>query len=72
MPVQVDPCWQIVEDSEKRLRLRRVMRTKNFTKVGSLATPQLMCMRSVIDLSTLAAVSSLPLPDASWRVVAQV
>jgi hypothetical protein len=36
--LQVDARWQIVEDSEKRLRLRRVMRTKNFTKVGSLAT----------------------------------
>lgn len=33
---QVDPRWQIVEDSEKRLRLRRVMRTKNFTKALEL------------------------------------
>ncbi|KAF6266724.1 pterin 4 alpha carbinolamine dehydratase-domain-containing protein [Scenedesmus sp. NREL 46B-D3] len=36
MPVQVDARWQIVEDSEKRLRLRRVMRTKNFTKALEL------------------------------------
>eukprot|EP00882_Tetradesmus_deserticola_P001423 GHRQ01001539.1.p1 GENE.GHRQ01001539.1~~GHRQ01001539.1.p1 ORF type:complete len:179 (+),score=37.46 GHRQ01001539.1:159-695(+) len=33
---QVDPRWQIIEDTEKRLRLRRVMRTKNFTKALEL------------------------------------
>jgi hypothetical protein len=39
--VQVDPRWQIIEDSEQRLRLRRVMRTKNFTKVGDGRWPRL-------------------------------
>jgi len=28
----VDKRWQIIEDDEQRLRLRRTMRTKNFLK----------------------------------------
>lgn len=33
--LQLDSTWQIMEDSEHHLRLRKVMRTKNFKKVSS-------------------------------------
>lgn len=32
--LQVDPRWQLVRDSENRLRMKRQLRTKNFVKVG--------------------------------------
>eukprot|EP00775_Hariotina_reticulata_P013736 gene13736-13857_t len=33
---QIDPRWQIVEDGQKRLRIRKAVRTKNFTKALEL------------------------------------
>jgi hypothetical protein len=34
--VQLDPRWQLVRDTQDRLRIKRQLRTKNFTKVSLL------------------------------------
>jgi hypothetical protein len=40
--LQLDPRWQLVRDPQDRLRIKRQLRTKNFTKVSLLLLMMMM------------------------------
>lgn len=63
--VQVDPRWQIVQDSEGRLRIRKAMRTKNFTKVDQSAVDTVYNVVVLSDALQLARTEHGP---CTWYV----